>query len=127
MKGHAQRGATLAFGEYGLQAMESIWLTNRQIEAARVALTRHIKRAGKVWVRVFPDKPITKKPAETRMGSGKGAPEGWVAVVRTGRILFELGGVTEELAHEALLLASLKLPIKVRVISRAMEGGEAAR
>jgi len=126
MKGHAQRGATLAFGEYGLQAMESIWLTNRQIEAARVALTRHIKRAGKVWVRVFPDKPITKKPAETRMGSGKGAPEGWVAVVRTGRILFELGGVTEELAHEALLLASHKLPIKVRVISRAMEGGEAA-
>ena len=126
MKGHAQRGATLAFGEYGLQAMESIWLTNRQIEAARVALTRHIKRAGKVWVRVFPDKPITKKPAETRMGSGKGAPEGWVAVVRTGRILFELGGVTEELAREALMLASHKLPIKVRVISRAMEGGEAA-
>jgi large subunit ribosomal protein L16 len=127
MKGRAQRGATLAFGEYGLQAMESIWLTNRQIEAARVALTRHIKRAGKVWVRVFPDKPVTKKPAETRMGSGKGAPEGWVAVVRMGRILFELGGVTEELAREALLLASHKLPIKVRVVSRAMEGGGAAR
>jgi large subunit ribosomal protein L16 len=126
MKGHAGRGAALSFGEYGLQAMESIWLTNRQIESARVALTRPIKRAGKVWVRVFPDKPITKKPAETRMGSGKGAPEGWVAVVRTGRILFELGGVSEELAREALALASHKLPIKVRVISRAMEGGEAA-
>jgi large subunit ribosomal protein L16 len=126
MKGRAGRGNTLAFGEYGLQALESIWMTNRQIEAARVALTRHIKRAGKVWVRVFPDKPITKKPAETRMGSGKGQPEGWVAVVKPGRILFELGGVTPELAREALRLAAHKLPIKVRTISRAAGAGEAA-
>jgi len=126
MKGRASRGNTLAFGEYGLQALESVWLTNRQIEAARVALTRHIKRTGKVWVRVFPDKPITKKPAETRMGSGKGQPEGWVAVVRAGRILFELGGVNQELAREALTLAARKLPIKVRVISRIAGGaGEA--
>ena len=122
MKGRAIRGASIAFGEYGLQALESYWLTNRQIEAARVALTRHIKRAGKVWVRVFPDKPITKKPAETRMGSGKGAPEGWVAVVKSGRILFELGGVTPELAREALILAAHKLPIKVRVVSRTAGG-----
>jgi len=126
MKGRAGRGNTLAFGEYGLQALESIWMTNRQIEAARVALTRHIKRAGKVWVRVFPDKPITKKPAETRMGSGKGQPEGWVAVVKPGRILFELGGVGPELAREALRLAGHKLPIKVRMISRAAGAGEAA-
>jgi len=125
MKGRAGRGATLAFGEYGLQSLDTRWLTNRQIEAARVALTRHIKRTGKVWVRVFPDKPITKKPAETRMGSGKGQPEGWVAVVKPGRILFELGGVTPELAREALGLAAHKLPIKVRVISRAAVGGEA--
>jgi len=123
MKGRAGRGNTLAFGEYGLQALENVWMTNRQIEAARVALTRHIKRAGKVWVRVFPDKPITKKPAETRMGSGKGQPEGWVAVVKAGRILFELGGVDAVLAREALRLASHKLPIKVRMISRGGEAG----
>jgi large subunit ribosomal protein L16 len=124
MKGRASRGSTLAFGEYGLQSLDMRWITNRQIEAARVALTRHIKRAGKVWVRVFPDKPITKKPAETRMGSGKGQPEGWVAVVKPGRVLFELGGVTPELAREALDLAAHKLPIKVRLISRATESGE---
>ena len=118
MKGRATRGAAVAFGEYGLQALESCWLSNRQIEAARVALTRHVRRSGKVWVRVFPDKPITKKPAETRMGSGKGAPEGWVAVVKPGRMLFELGGVSYELAREALTLAAHKLPIKVRVVSR---------
>jgi large subunit ribosomal protein L16 len=117
-RGRATRGATVAFGEYGLQALESCWLTNRQIEAARVAVTRHVRRSGKVWVRVFPDKPITKKPAETRMGSGKGAPEGWVAVVKPGRMLFELGGVSHELAREALMLAAHKLPIKVRVVSR---------
>ncbi len=121
MKGRASRGNTVAFGEYGLQALENCWLTNRQIEAARVALTRHVKRAGRAWVRVFPDKPVTKKPAETRMGSGKGAPEGWVAVVKTGRILFELGGVSPELAREALLLAASKLPIKARVVSRVAE------
>jgi large subunit ribosomal protein L16 len=122
MKGRAMRGNYVAFGEYGLQALELHWLTNRQIEAARVALTRHIKRSGKVWVRIFPDKPITKKPAETRMGSGKGAPEGWVAVVKPGRILFELGGVPPELAHEALELASHKLPIRVRVVERGAGG-----
>jgi large subunit ribosomal protein L16 len=127
MKGRASRGSTLAFGEYGLQSLDMRWITNRQIEAARVALTRHIKRAGKVWVRVFPDKPITKKPAETRMGSGKGQPEGWVAVVKPGRVLFELGGVTPELAREALDLAAHKLPIKVRLISRATESGEGTR
>jgi large subunit ribosomal protein L16 len=126
MKGRAGRGNTLAFGEYGLQAMESCWLSNRQIEAARVAVTRHVKRTGKVWVRVFPDKPVTKKPAETRMGSGKGNPEGWAAVVKAGRILFELGGVSPQLAREALHLGGHKLPIKVRVISRAIGGGEAA-
>jgi len=123
MKGRAMRGNYVAFGEYGLQALESHWITNRQIEAARVALTRHIKRTGKVWVRIFPDKPITKKPAETRMGSGKGAPEGWVAVVKPGRILFELGGVPSGLAQEALDLAAHKLPIKVRVIRRSAGGG----
>jgi large subunit ribosomal protein L16 len=126
MKGRAGRGAGIAFGEYGLQALEPCWLTNRQIEAARVAVTRHMRRTGKVWVRVFPDKPVTKKPAETRMGSGKGAPEGWVAVVRPGRVLFELGGVSYDLAREALLLAAHKLPIKVRVISRAAGGGTEA-
>ncbi|UCH34270.1 MAG: 50S ribosomal protein L16 [Armatimonadota bacterium] len=126
MKGRASRGNTLAFGEHGLQAMESCWLSNRQIEAARVAVTRHVKRTGKVWVRVFPDKPVTKKPAETRMGSGKGNPEGWAAVVRAGRILFELGGVSPQLAREALELGGHKLPIKVRIVSRAIGGGEAA-
>jgi large subunit ribosomal protein L16 len=115
MKGVAPRGTSLAFGEFGLQALESAWVTNRQIEAARVAMTRLIKRGGKVWIRVFPDKPFTKKPAETRMGSGKGNPEGWVAVVLAGRILFEMGGVDREMAVNALSVAAQKLPIKVKI------------
>jgi len=122
MKGHATRGATISFGEYGLKAMEPSWLTNRQIEAARVAITRHMKRMGKLWIRVFPDKPITKKPAETRMGKGKGAPEGWVAVVKSGRIVFELEGVSEEVAREAMALASAKLPMKTKFVTRAVVG-----
>jgi large subunit ribosomal protein L16 len=117
-KGLAQRGSTVAFGTYGLQALEPGWITNRQIEAARVALTRHIKRGGKVWIRIFPDKPITKKPAETRMGKGKGNPEGWVAVIKPGRVLFEIEGVTEELARKSLALASAKLPVKTRFVKR---------
>ena len=115
-RGQATRGNTVAFGEWGLQSLDPAWITNRQIEAARVALTRHIKRGGKVWIRVFPDKPVTKKPAETRMG--KGNPEGWVAVVQPGRVLFEIEGVDEKLARAALRLASAKLPIKTRVVSR---------
>ena len=115
MKGVAPRGTTLAFGEYGIQALESAWVTNRQIEAARVAMTRKIKRGGQVWIRIFPDKPFTKKPAETRMGSGKGNPEGWVAVVLAGRVLFEMGGVDRELAMEALGVAAQKLPIRVKI------------
>ena len=122
MKGHATRGATISFGEYGLKAMEPSWLTNRQIEAARVAITRHMKRMGKLWIRVFPDKPITKKPAENRMGKGKGAPEGWVAVVKSGRIVFELEGVSEEVAREAMALASAKLPMKTKFVTRAVVG-----
>ena len=118
MTGRALRGSTLTFGEYGLQAMEPCWMTNRQIEAARIAMTRHIKRGGKVWIKVFPDKPVTKKPAEVRMGAGKGNPEFWVAVVRPGRVLFELSGVTPEVAKEALRLAAAKLPIGTKVISR---------
>ena len=118
--GIAVRGSTLAFGEYGLKAMEAAWITNRQIEAARRAITHHIKRGGKVWVRIFPDKPITKKPAETRMGKGKGAPEGWVAVVKPGRVLCEMEGVTEATAREAMRLAAHKLPIATRFVSRAM-------
>ena len=117
-RGQAARGNTVAFGEWGLQSLDPAWITNRQIEAARVALTRHIKRGGKVWIRVFPDKPVTKKPAETRMGKGKGNPEGWVAVVQPGRVLFEIEGVDEKLARAALRLASAKLPIKTRVVSR---------
>ena len=117
-KGLASRGAEISFGHYGLQALEPGWVTNRQIEAARVALTRHIKRGGKVWIRIFPDKPITKKPAETRMGKGKGSPEGWVAVVRPGRVLFELSYPGEEVARGALERAIQKLPIKARVITR---------
>jgi len=116
MKGNAQRGITIAFGTYGLKAMESGWITSRQIEATRIAMTRHMKRLGKVWIRVFPDKPVTKKPAETRMGKGKGSPEYWVAVVRPGRIMFELDGVSFELAKEALRLASHKLPIKTKFV-----------
>ncbi len=116
MKGKAQSGHYIAFGKYGLKAMESAWITSRQIEAARIAITRHIRRGGKVWIRIFPDKPVTKKPAETRMGKGKGSPEYWVAVVRPGRILFELEGVPVELAKEAMRLASHKLPIKTKFV-----------
>ncbi len=122
MKGKAYRGSTLAFGDYGLQALEPAWITAQQIEAARVAITRHVKRGGKVWIRIFPDKPVTKKPAETRMGKGKGSPEYWVAVVKPGRILYELSGVAPEVAKEALRLASMKLPIKTRFLTREMGG-----
>jgi large subunit ribosomal protein L16 len=121
MKGMAQRGASLAFGDYGLKALEPAWITNRQLEAGRVALTRAIKRGGKIWIRVFPDKPFTKKPAETRMGKGKGNPEYWVAVVKPGRILYELEGMTEDVAREAFELASQKLPIKTKFIMRSKE------
>jgi len=118
MKGQAMRGNTLSFGEFGLQALEPCWLEARQIESARIALTRFMKRGGKVWIRVFPDKPITAKPAETRMGSGKGAVDHWVAVVKPGRVIFEIGGVSHEIAKEAARLASHKLPIKTRFIVR---------
>jgi large subunit ribosomal protein L16 len=114
----ALSGSKVNFGEYGLQSLENAWITNKQIEAARVALTRHIRRGGKVWIRVFPDKPVSKKPAETRMGKGKGAPESWVAVVKRGRILFEMDGVPRDLAREALRLASHKLPVKTKFITR---------
>jgi large subunit ribosomal protein L16 len=123
MRGKAQRGNKVSFGEYGLQALEASWITNRQIEAARVAMTRHIKRGGKVWIRIFPDKPITKKPAETRMGKGKGSPEKWVAVVKPGRMMFELEGVPEPLARRAMELASAKLPIKTRFVVRENQIG----
>ena len=121
MSGQATRGATIAFGEYGLKAMEPQWITNRQIEAARVAITRHIKRAGKLWIRVFPDKPMTVKPAETRMGKGKGNPEYWVAVVKPGRVLFELEGVPADVARRALELAASKLPCKTKFVQRNVE------
>src|SRR5256886_10711482 len=117
-QGIATRGATVAFGDFGLQAMEACWMSNRQIEAARRAMTRHVKRGGQIWIRVFPDKSITKKPAETRMGSGKGNPESWVAVVKPGRVMFELSGVQETVAKEAMLRAAHKLPIKTKFISR---------
>jgi large subunit ribosomal protein L16 len=117
-RGNANRGSSLSFGDFGLKALEPVWMTNVQIEAARVAINRHIKRGGKMWIRVFPDKPITKKPAETRMGKGKGNPEGWVAVVKPGRILFELEGVPESLAKEALKLGASKLPIRTRFVTR---------
>ena len=120
-RGIATRGATVAFGEYGLQTLDPAWITNRQIEAARVAMTRHIKRGGKVWIRIFPDKPVTKKPAETRMGKGKGNPEEWVAVVKPGRILFELEGVDAKTATEAMRLGSAKLPVKTRLVRRGSE------
>ena len=123
MRGNATRGNRVSFGEYGLQAQERAWITNRQIEAARVAMTRHIKRGGKVWIRIFPDKPITQKPAETRMGKGKGNPEGWVAVVKPGRMMFELEGVPEEMARRAMELATAKLPIKTRFVVRADQLG----
>ena len=124
MKGKAWRGSDVSFGDYGLKALEPCWLTDRQIEAARVAMTRFIARGGKIWVRVFPDKPITKKPAETRMGKGKGNPEAWVAVIKPGRMLFEMEGVTADEARAAIRLASAKLPIKTRFLSRI--GGERA-
>lgn len=126
MHGKATRGNTITFGEFGLVAMESGWITNRQIEAARIAMTRYIKRGGQVWIKIFPDKPVTAKPAETRMGSGKGSPEYWVAVVKPGRVMFELAGVAEEVAREALRLAMHKLPIKCKIVSRAdLLGGDA--
>ena len=125
MRGQAQRGNEVNFGEFGLQALEPVWLTARQIEAARRAITHHIRRGGQVWIRVFPDKPITKKPAETRMGGGKGNVEQWVVVVKPGRILFELGGVREEVAREALRLAANKLPIATKVVVRETEAVEA--
>jgi large subunit ribosomal protein L16 len=118
MTGKAMSGNSLTFGEYGLQALEPCWMTNRQIEAARIAMTRHIKRGGKVWIKIFPDKSVTKKPAEVRMGSGKGNPEFWVAVIRPGRVLFELAGVEEKVAREALKLAAAKLPISTKFVSR---------
>ena len=118
MRGKAWRGSKVSFGEYGLQALEPTWITNRQIESARVAMTRHIKRGGKVWIRIFPDKPITQKPAETRMGKGKGNPEKWVAVVKPGRIMFELEGVPEAVAQRAMELAAAKLPIKCKFVVR---------
>lgn len=117
MKGAAQRGNHISFGEFGLKATEPAWITARQLEASRVAMTRHLKRGGKVWIRVFPDKPVTEKPAETRMGKGKGTPEYWVAVIKPGRILFEIGGVTKDVAQEAMRLAAHKLPIKTRFVS----------
>ena len=122
MRGLAKGGTSVSFGDYGLQATEPSWVTARQIEAARIAMTRHIKRGGKVWINIFPDKPFTKKPAETRMGSGKGNPEGWVAVVKPGRVMFELAGVDEDTAQEAMRLAAHKLPLKTRFVKR--EEGE---
>ena len=118
MTGKATRGNTLAYGSYGIVATEPCWIKSNQIEAARIAMTRYIKRGGKVWIKIFPDKPVTKKPAETRMGSGKGSPEFWVAVVKPGRVLFEMNGVSEEVAREALRLASHKLPVKCKIIGR---------
>lgn len=124
MKGVAHKGNTVAYGEYGLMAMEPAWVTSNQIEAARVAMTRFVKRGGKVWVDIFPHKPITKKPAETRMGSGKGSPEYWVAVVKPGRVMFEMAGVTEEQAREALRLASHKLPVKCKFVKKEVSADE---
>jgi large subunit ribosomal protein L16 len=123
--GQAKGGTAVNFGEYGLKALEPAWITNRQIEAARVAMTRYMKRGGKVWINIFPDKPITQKPAETRMGSGKGNPEKWVAVVKPGRVMFELAGVPEDVAKEAMRLAAHKLPIKTKFVTRGDSGGEA--
>ncbi|GEN31981.1 large subunit ribosomal protein L16 [Cerasibacillus quisquiliarum] len=124
MKGQAKGGKEISFGEYGLQALEPTWITARQIEAARIAMTRFMKRGGKVWIKIFPNKPYTAKPLEVRMGSGKGAPEGWVAVVKPGKILFEIAGVEEEVAREALRLASHKLPIRTKFVKREEIGGE---
>ena len=124
MTGKATRGNTITYGEYGLQATEPAWITSNQIEAARVAMTRYTKRGGQVWIKIFPDKPVTQKPAETRMGSGKGSPEYWVAVVKPGRVMFEIAGVSEEVAREALRLASHKLPIKTKIVKREAETQE---
>lgn len=121
MKGTSLRGAEVSYGEYGLKALEPGWVTSRQIEAARIAMTRYVKRGGKIWIRIFPDKPITKKPAETRMGSGKGSPEYWVAVIKPGRVLYEMGGVDESVAREAFRLAAYKLPLATKFISREAE------
>ena len=127
MAGKAQRGNTITYGEYGIIATESAWIKSNQIEAARVAMTRYIKRGGKVWIKIFPDKPVTTKPAETRMGSGKGTLEYWVAVVKPGRVMFEIAGVPEEVAREALRLATHKLPVKCKIVSRAdLEGGDSS-
>ena len=123
MKGKAMRGNFLAYGDFGLQALEPAWITSNQIEAARIAMTRYIKRGGQVWIKIFPDKPVTEKPAETRMGSGKGAPEYWVAVVKPGRVLFEMGGIDEATAKESLRLAGHKLPIKTKIISKETQAG----
>lgn len=127
MTGKATRGTEVNYGEFGLQALEPAWISSRQIEAARIAMTRYTKRGGKVWIKIFPDKPVTQQPAETRMGKGKGSPEYWVAVVKPGRVMFEIGGVSEEIAREALRLASHKLPIKTKMVKKveAEKGGEA--
>jgi len=124
MKGKSTRGNTVTYGEYGLQAVEPCWITSNQIEAARIAMTRYTKRGGKVWIKIFPDKPVTQKPAETRMGSGKGSPEYWVSVVKPGRVMFEIAGVPEETAHEALRLAAHKLPVKCRIVRKDEEAPE---
>ena len=124
MRGRANSGNTITYGEYGIVALEPCWIKSNQIEAARIAMTRYIKRFGKVWIKIFPDKPVTAKPAETRMGSGKGSPEYWVAVVKPGRIMFEMDGITEEVAKEAMRLAGHKLPIKTKFVKRGEEGGE---
>ncbi|QGU00785.1 LSU ribosomal protein L16p (L10e) [Candidatus Syntrophocurvum alkaliphilum] len=124
LKGKANKGNAVTYGDYGLQAVGPAWITNRQIEAARIAITRHVKRGGKVWIKIFPDRPITAKPAETRMGKGKGTPEHWIAVVKPGRVMFELAGVSEELAREAMRLASHKLPVKCKFVKREEMGGE---
>ena len=121
LTGKALRGNTVTYGDFGLQSTEAAWVTSNQIEAARIAMTRYIKRGGQVWIKIFPDKPITEKPAETRMGSGKGSPEYWVAVVKPGRVMFEIGGVSEELAREAMRLASYKLPVKCKFVKKEVE------
>ncbi|AIG24596.1 50S ribosomal protein L16 [Brevibacillus sp. 7WMA2] len=125
LSGNAKGGTTVAFGEYGLQALEPAWVTNRQIEAARIAMTRYIRRGGKVWIKVFPDRPITQKPLEVRMGSGKGSVEKWIAVVKPGKVMFELAGVSEEVAREAMRLAMHKLPVKCKFVKREEVGGDA--
>lgn len=124
LKGAAHKGTKVTYGEFGLQALEGAWVTNRQIEAARTAMTHYIKRGGKVWIKIFPDKPVTAKPAEVRMGSGKGSPEYWIAVVKPGRVMFELAGVPEEVAREALRLAMHKLPVKCKIVKREEMGGD---